>query len=186
MDDKGYISVANMAEAKDILGRLRVPFFLFLGTALGAYRDQCFCPGDEDDVDFGIHDKFFPRVKEIISAFKEAGFEMKQAWVPKDEVAPEICFTRGGCKIDLFFITSDKDRSYWRFYQNPGATEYKTKGISSKYFDRFESVNFFDMDFNIPSPIEDYLEDNYGDWKTPIHRDNWDWLNSNKCPTQPS
>ena len=40
--------------------------------------------------------------------------------------------------------------------------------VQSKYFKNFEIVNFRGHDFPAPSPVSEFLESLYGDWKKPI------------------
>jgi len=40
--------------------------------------------------------------------------------------------------------------------------------VPKEYFKDLSRIEFYDMEFNVPSPVEDYLEYRYGeDWKTP-------------------
>ena len=40
--------------------------------------------------------------------------------------------------------------------------------IPKEYFENLSAIEFYDMEYNIPSPVEDYLEYRYGsDWRTP-------------------
>jgi len=182
MPDK-IIAAANLAEASSLLDLLGIDHFLFLGTALGAYRDHDFCPGDIDDIDVGV-DIMYYRPAEIIKVFTDAGFECEHHWNYPDEIAPEMSFVRKyegwRSKVDLFFVTPtvDGENMQWRFYADPVQTRF----ISSRFFKHFDKVEFYGTSYNIPGPIEEYLAVNYGaNWKTPIHRDNWDWERDNKC-----
>lgn len=47
--------------------------------------------------------------------------------------------------------------------------------VPRKYFENLKTINFYNMNFNIPYEAEDYLVYKYGvDWKTP--RKKWNWL----------
>lgn len=178
----------NLATAKSILDELKVSFCLFLGTALGAYRDHDFCPGDIDDTDLAVLPTGDLQPERIIAAFEEAGFSLYNFWNPEDGKAREISFYKvkdgHNYKVDLFLLSVvEMDKLSWRFFFNKEATEYDTKLIDLKYFQVLGEVEFYGVDYPVPAPIEDYLKANYGDWKTPIHRDNWDWKKDNQCLT---
>ena len=176
-------SAEILAKTKQILNGLEIPFCLFLGTSLGAYRDGTFCPGDEDDMDLAIDIKYYDRLDEIIEAFK--GFEYLHNFLNDDGIAPEVSFRWWwkGCysKIDLFFISEQNEKKCWRFYLNDDPKDYITKYFDKKHWESWDKVTFFGEEYNIPGHIEEYLTSNYGDWKTPIHRKDWDWKTDNKC-----
>jgi len=180
------ISANNLKEAKGALERLGIPFCLFLGTALGAYRDHDFCPGDIDDIDIAIHKSSYIRFLEIIKAFEDIGFKFEHHFVMPDFIAPELSFTKEvdghTYKIDIFFITPYKGKMAWRFYTVDFQGNFQTRMVDD-FFQNFDKVEFYGEEYSIPGPIEKYLEENYGpNWRTPIHRDNWDWTKDNKLP----
>ncbi len=176
-------SAAALADAKRALDSVGVPFCLFLGTALGAYRDHDFCPGDVDDIDLGIHIDHFARMDEIKKAMERHGLSEGSHF--DGGVAPERAFVRrhgdetgDRTKIDLFFLVPKDGKFLWSFYTDPPQAR-----ISSNFFTSFDSVEFYGTEYNIPFPIENYLEENYGkDWKTPIPRDRWVWHRDNQTP----
>lgn len=187
------LSLEYIRKAKEALDSIGVPFCLFLGSVLGPYRDHDFCPGDIDDIDFGIDKKYYSRLQEITDAMDKVGLKFTSNYTLKDEFAPEVCYVKvhevadkNDCskdiytKVDLFFYETVDDKVVWRFYLNH---EPITKAVSGKYFGEFGKLEFAGVEFNIPSPVEDYLKENYGDWRTPIHRDNWKWWLDNKCQT---
>lgn len=49
--------------------------------------------------------------------------------------------------------------------------------VPKSYFENLENIDFYDMEFNVPSPLDEYLALTYGEnWKKPDP--NWDWKNS--------
>lgn len=178
-----------LREFKQILDGLEIPFCLFLGTALGAYRDGTYCPGDENDMDLAIDIKYFDRLSSIKRAVKEQGiFEHNHDFINDDKISPEVSFVkRHGrdvgyySKVDLFFISEIEGKKCWRFYLEDDPNNTLTKYFNKKYWDTWDKVTFFGAEYNVPGYIEEYLTDNYGDWKTPIHRRDWDWKSDNKC-----
>jgi phosphorylcholine metabolism protein LicD len=182
MDDKEK-SAGILKEAKQILDKLNIPFCLFLGTSLGAYRDKDFCEGDTDDIDIAIDISFFS-LQTICDAMTENGFSIIHTFVAEDLVSPELSFVKDGVKIDLFFLSPQPEGNLsWRFYLNDDPNTYQTKLIDDRFFNQFDSVYFHGELYWVPSPIEDYLAANYGiNWRTPIPRDKWVWYKDNQCP----
>lgn len=178
-----------LKEFKNILDKLEIPFCLFLGTALGAYRDGTYCPGDENDMDLAIDIKYFNRLDDIKKAVAEQGiFQHNHDFINTDGISPEISFVkRHGneagyySKIDLFFISEVDGKMCWRFYLNDDPQETIDKFFDKKFWNEWQKINFFGEEYNIPGNIEEYLVANYGDWKTPIHRKDWDWKTDNLC-----
>ena len=177
-------SAGVLKEAKRLLDELEIPFCLFLGTALGAYRDKKFCDGDEDDIDLAISDKYYDRVEDIKEKFKD--FENEHHWCSDDKKCPEISFTKRWAgtsytKIDIFFISEINNKSAWKFYPHSDPNAATTKLIDKRFFEKFDQVEFYGETFNIPCCVEDYLEANYGDWKTPINRKFFSWQSGNQA-----
>ena len=174
-------SIANLKEAKRILDELGIPFCLFLGTALGAWRDLDFCPEDEDDIDLAITNDHYNRRGAIIEAFEKAGFIMKE-YQARGAISPEIAFIKEHgswhTKVDLFFVVPQGSQMIWTFY----TPEAQNRATQRKFFDLYQEVLFFGEAYNIPFPIEQYLKDNYGAlWYKPIPRSEWQWDKDNKC-----
>lgn len=184
LQEQKQISADNLKQAKEALDSLEIPFCLFLGSALGAYRDGDFCPGDVDDIDLGVNIEYFSRKDEIVEKFHEKGFAGGIAFEHPEGIGPEANFSKYydgfKCKIDIFFLTPVGDKIAWVFYTNPPQVR-----LVNNYFDKFDKVTFYGTEYNVPGPIEDYLVENYGlEWKTPIHRDNWIWHVHNKAEIQ--
>lgn len=183
------IAAENLKQCKEALYSLGIPFFLFLGTALGAYRDKDFCPGDIDDIDIAIPVEYFSRFDEISEAMRIKSFEQGSSFdMPATEqypygIAPERAFVKyydgWKSKIDIFFITPYEDKMSWVFYASPP----QIRLVDKHFFSDFEMVEFYGEIYHLPTPVPQYLEANYGpDWETPIHRDNYLWSRDNKCP----
>jgi len=181
-------SAETLRTAKVALDSIGIPFCLFLGTSLGAYRDHDFCPGDTDDTDIAVDITYFKRAEEIIRTMNAFGFDLEHQYLAEDGIAPEFAFVQyhdngSRTKVDIFFITEVGGKMTWRFYLDGIGRSYQTRLIDKKYFKSYDKVEFFGTEYNVPHPIEEYLEANYGeDWKTPIHRGNWNWHEDNHLP----
>lgn len=183
-------SAQALKEFKEKLDSLNIPFCLFLGTALGAYRDKTYCPGDEDDMDVAVDIKYYDRIEEIKEEFnKDLNWQIGRQYHADDGIAPESCFSKiyslddpgYYSKVDIFFISDLDGKKCWRFHLDDSGNKNITKLFDKKHFENWDKIEFFGTEYNIPSFIEEYLECNYGDWRTPIHRDNWDWRTDNKA-----
>ena len=176
-----------LKEFKGILDKLNIPFMLFCGTALGAYRDGAFCPGDEDDIDVAIDIKYYDKLQEMKKAMSH--FQIGHSWLAKDGLCPEISFIKlheDSChtKIDVFFLSKIDDQMCWRFYRCHNPENHTTKGLNMDYMDNLQEIEFYGETYNILDDIEGYLKDNYGEnWRTPIHRKDFVWMTGNKAKT---
>lgn len=184
------LSIAGLKQAKKILDKLGIEFYLTLGTALGAYRDKDFCGGDIDDIDLNVNQLDYPRIAEIEKDFLANGWELKMKWEADDKISTELSFRKMyendtvQVKVDLWFMTENPDNSeetLFRMYRTP--EEYHTYRLPKRFYEKTIPIEFFGTEYLIPEDIEGYLEWNYGkDWETPIHRDNWDYYTANKSP----
>lgn len=156
-------------EAKKILDKLGVRFWLDGGTLLGAYRDRAFCKDDEDDIDLcaWIEQKH----ERIVRAMEEAGFSIHHLW------ETEFSFRKNGIKIDLFFNAKSGDVAYTYLYQGDNK---KPVVIPLHFYENLDKIQFYGKTFLRPKDIEAYLEYKYGDWRTPIHRTDYSCYNNNQ------
>ena len=181
-------SASALQRFKIVMDALEIPFCLFLGTALGAYRDQAFCPGDEDDMDVAVDIKYFPMLDKIIGNLCNPNlFQQHKDYIADDKVCPEIAFSmvypgQNYSKIDIFFTQEINGQTAWRFYPVHDLNVNVTKLIDKRFLKTQDKIKFFGTEYNIPSHIEEYLAVNYGDWETPINRLNFCWTYGNKAP----
>jgi len=162
-------AIENLKDIKKILDKFGITWWLDGGTALGAYRDKDFCEGDEDDIDICTWDNYLGLKDIIIAEAKVMGFELHHDW------ELEIAITRNGSKIDLFFNRKNKMDAYTHIYDGDRICKYVV--IPVHFYEKLEPIKFYDMDFLVPSPIEDYLSLKYGDWNTKIHRKDYSCIN---------
>jgi len=155
-------AINNLKDIKQILDKLGITFWLDFGTCLGAYRDKDFCQGDEDDTDLGIW--AVDRTSDIIREAEKKGFEVLHNW------ENEITLGRGENRVDLFFYHNNGEESYTNMYTYENEIANYVV-IPTKLLEKLELITFHKLELKVPSPVEDFLEVKYGDWKTPIGRD---------------
>lgn len=144
---------------KKVGGRM----FLLYGTALGAYRDGDFLPGD-DDLDVGSFD-----VKlrdQIANEMRAVGFEVDTVWDENthDYHESEMIHARHDVHVDIFFFR----KTQGKYIANRSVKE---EPFVELPFKGMETVHLLGNEFLIPSPTETYLEFCYDDWKDPTKKD---------------
>jgi len=163
---------------KQILDKEGVPFFLAYGTALGAYRDKEFLPGD-DDIDLGVIEPIDLKTRKKIGwmmydiGFKPADvmfnvfgrMEINDAGYNGTEETGIIVANRN-ISLTIFFFKHEEDK--YVCYPRIGA--YPLMGFPDR-FGKFEKVKFKGTKFNVPSPTEEYLDWVYEEWDNPLKRD---------------
>lgn len=141
--------------------------FLLYGTALGAYRDGKFLPGD-DDLDAGSFD--ISKRDEIANLLRGMGFKVSDGWdenVPGHWCESQMIHADHHIHIDIFFFR-ETDEGY-----------VASRGAEEEYFVRlppsttkaFQPVKLYSETFNVLSPVEEQLSFFYDDWKNPNKRD---------------
>ena len=153
-------TVAKMVliEAKQILDKQGVVFFLCEGTCLGAIRDHGFIPWD-DDLDLGsvigLHGFTENSIDRVVAAFRENGFFAKIEHHDQYIYVPMI---KSAVRVDwmCYRILDDS------IFHYPGVR------LPVRLFTSLKEIEFLEEKFNVPNPPEEYLRLKYGDeWVTP-------------------
>jgi len=154
-----------LLEVTTVLDELRIPFFLMQGTALGAFRDKGFTP-TETDIDLGfLQEDLTSNAPTIFDALTAKGYEVHSFILPFTRVR-SMKLMKHEINIDLVgFMKWEKVR----FTHN---CDRKTKPYAivhqAPLLETYQTVELFGRKFQIPYPIEVYLEREYGeDWRTP-------------------
>ena len=149
---------ARLKEAKQVLDRLGLVFFLRHGTCLGAVRDSAFIEWD-DDLDIGsvigLHDLTEELVRSAADVFKEHGFEAR---IQESELHVSVDLEKSGTQMDWTCYRIIDDSIYqWPVVQIP----------VSLHTD-LQEIDFLGAKFLVPNPPEEYLRLKYGpEWMIP-------------------
>lgn len=161
---KAKIALFDVAH---FLDSLEIPFFLLQGTALGAYRDKQFVP-HEKDIDIGIlQENLLPHVGTIIKNFVDLGCEV-ESWAKPFDFCRTLVIRYNDTKIDIVGMLKWGEKRYTACPVHPSIKQPYAIVHDAQLIENYQQVEMFDKLFNVPSPIEDYLQLEYGpDWRTP-------------------
>ena len=149
---------AHLKEAKQILDRLGLVFFLRHGTCLGAVRDNAFIEWD-DDLDIGsvigLHGLTEGLVRSAADVFKEHGFEAR---IRESELHLSVDLKKSDTPMDWTCYRIIDDSIYqWPVVQIPARLHTDLK-----------EIDFLGEKFLVPNPPEEYLRLKYGpEWMIP-------------------
>lgn len=163
-------SYLALGEIVSILNDLDILYFIDGGTLLGFYRDGDFCEDDHDDIDISVMSVNWRHHEEIDRRMKDAGFELYRAWM-RDETnhrSGQYAWKRHGIKVDLMYKEVKLDKVWWTVYGGKNKVTYKAVP-----FQYISVVKDLGHGLLMPMDTEGYLNYRYGDWRTPIHRDNY-------------
>lgn len=156
-------------DAKNLLDKLQIPFYLCTGTALGFNREGTFIPHDYD-IDIAVDAAHFK--PEIITEFLESGKFSKSAFRKIKDHYVELSFNHNSSniRIDIFITYLDGDNPFnvlWDFNRNYSTGDGNPILMYYTGPHQFITINYKGATFL--SPDEEYLRQTYGDtWKTPI------------------
>lgn len=147
-----------LKEAKRILDRLGVVFFLRQGTCLGAIRDHGFIPWD-DDLDLGsvigLHGFTEKSVDRAVAVFRENGFfvrvEHQDQWIYASMIKSAV-------------------RTDWMCYRiiDDSIFHYPGIRVPVRLFTNLKEIDFVGEKLCVPNPPEEYLRLKYGEeWMIP-------------------
>lgn len=126
----------------DVCKSLNIPHFLLMGTCLGFYRDKGYIEGDSD-IDVGI--LCSPeRVEDLVKALAEKDIK------GGGRLACNINTGRNRVLLDIWHVFGP---------------------LHMAFLSKLDTIIYEGRTYNTPSPIEDYLEFNYVDWRTPTAYD---------------
>ncbi len=147
-----------LLEAKEIMDRLGVQFFLRQGTCLGAVRDNAFIPWD-DDLDLGVivglNGFTEQSIDPVLAEFRESGYYVQ---AERSDSLVISTLLKNNMRIDLLFHRIIKG---W-VYHWPGIW------FPVTLFNQMKETHFIGEKFLVPNPPEEYLRIKYGpNWQTP-------------------
>ena len=152
------IAKEMLREAKEIMDRLGVAFFLRQGTCLGAVRDNDLIPWD-DNLDLGsvigLNGLNEGSIDRVVAAFRDHGYFVK--------------VDRNGHYINAAMIKSSI-RMDWACYRMIDGNIFHYPGIRLpiRLFTGLKEIEFIGEKFLVPNPPEEYLRIKYGpSWMTP-------------------
>lgn len=169
---------------KRIFDKLNITFWLDGGTCLGAYRDNNFPDGDFD-VDVGIYGEDAEKIPQIVEAMREDGFSHFHIKEHPSGIGKQISSIKDGIPNDVFvyFLRGDK-RFRVMFDISPLRTVRYIPCVLPRYiFDSFKHIDFMDygVEFNVPERTGEYLERQYGDWRTNKTNREFHWQTDYGC-----
>lgn len=154
-------------EMDDIFNEVDLRYFLYLGTLLGAIREQRFLPIDKD-LDVAVfQEEFDEKLIELYRLFKKNQFIVK--WKYHNAKA-EKAGIKTGLKIYKYSIHCDiccfSKIKNWRYYPRDKVQELLV--YPAKILENLKEIEFYGRKVKVPFHAEKILELSYGqDWKIP-------------------
>lgn len=130
-------------------------YWISSGTLLGLYRDHQLIPHDTD-LDVNVLDHLEITEKDL------PGFRLMRTQHYKGKVM-QTAFIKDDVIFDNYYFYSEGEY----------AVNYNDQGIIKKPL-KFLKTTIY-KGYPVPTPIEEFLEWRFGDWKTPkVTKDTWD------------
>lgn len=126
-----------LEEWDDICNQLGLTHFIYLGTCLGFYREQGYIKWDED-LDVGV----LVNEQQIDTLAKEL---LEHGYTTEDGECKNKHWYKNGVLLDIW-------------------TSFPRDII---YLQAFDEVDYNGRTYNMPRPVEEYLEAEYGNWRVP-------------------
>jgi hypothetical protein len=145
----------GLAALSEALAAAGLPHFVSGGTLLGAVRDGDFIAWDWD-VEVSVRsEEAVGRLDAAAAALREAGFEVRA--VDADPANLKIVAVREGATFEV--------RGYRRRGELRVRRDFRTR---DRFFDGATEVVLRGRTYPCLGPVDAYLTDRYGDWRTPV------------------
>ena len=154
-DEELAAQARGLALLHDTLVGLGVPSLLSGGTLLGAAREGDFIRWDWD-VELSVRaEDVDGRFDGIADALVSAGFTLRE----RDDAADNLKLVLGR-EGAVFELQAYRLRGGWRVRRN-----YRTR---QRFFAGATTVELRGRTYPCMGPLDEYLTDRYGDWRTPL------------------
>ena len=170
------LALKNLKDFKEVADKLGIRFMLQEGTLLGAYRDKGFVKDDENDIDLGIMDDQFHRVEELIERLEEKGFLFHKGFYVNGKFQGGA-LVKGDSHIDIMRMLLDGDEII--NYGEAGKIKYI---YPKEIFNGYSKIDFYGVEYDAPKDIEGFLSTRYGDWKTPVGKEEYSYKDPKYSP----
>lgn len=169
------LSKKLLFKVAEILDTHDIPYHLEGGTLLGIVRDGQLLPWD-DDLDISIPGQYREKAQEVLKKMWWSGWRIKMkratgdtdAWHQGEVIIvkiknrhPLMPLLPGGVQLDIFFKYNFDGHSYWQAGD-------KLMRVDAAYYQGYDEVEFEGHKLKAPKNCESYLEEKYGDWRTPV------------------
>ena len=156
-----------------ILENNGIPYWLESGTLLGLVRDRNLFW--HKDIDIAIPGTFFEKFSSLKKRFApkyrfiEKLDRSGRRWIESNITRIKILRSweknrSKSLKINITIKYKKNDKYSWIDKRN-------CKWVSSHFFDTLDKIDVGGIEFYIPSDVENYLKQRYGEWKVP--QENW-------------
>lgn len=157
-----------------LFGRHGIRFCIDGGTLLGIVREGRLLPWD-NDLDFFVPADQAPHILKLRWHLLLLGCKLKCS----DVLETTGPMPKGGARIykikllrridgqriviDLIFKYPDATHFHWLVGSNP----HVHKKVARRFYDTLETISYEGATLPVPSDVESYLTERYGDWRTP-------------------
>ncbi len=154
-----------LLKIQKLLTSNNIEYWLTFGTLLGAIRDKAFMKHDANDIDIGVNQKDYWKVREILN--KSKTLKYKRIW--RAEIA---VYETNDVHLDFFFFTEKDDMMYTSMFLGNKIQGGINIESGMKYLKKniypLKNINVFRHRFTVPNKPEAHCEENYGkDWRIP-------------------
>jgi len=133
----------------DMCKGLSYEFFLYDGTALGLYRDGTYVEDNDLDITVVCTEAEYQELWNKLAGLPNWNCG---AGLRKDRIQVDLHYTDS--TLPCYVVPHWRPKTYT--------------------FHEFDTVIYRDRSYNVPAPIEEYLEWEFGElWETPMSRDMW-------------
>jgi len=170
------LAFKDLIDIKQVLDSKGIQFFIAYGACLGIIREKDFIDYD-DDIDIVITQKLtYKQKKEIGWLLHDIGFIVDDniCWNVYGRFEANEGGYNGTEKTGIIASKRNISVSIMFFYDNgeewmciPKRGGIPVLVIPYRFLKEGEWVKFKGEKFLVPSPVKEYLEWTYGDWKTP-------------------
>lgn len=149
---------------------LDIPLILEGGTLLGAIRDGDFCEDDWWDVDLTTMVGAECRA-DLCDRAERQGWEVLRTdhkWRPEKHRTAVIKIRRDDVKVDVFFKRVKGRKAWW-------SRGKLIRAVDARHYLEPTPTKVYGGEFLVPWMADKYLTARYGDWRTPVHHNDYDF-----------